>query len=66
MTVVIEQQLQAERHAAADVRDEIEVSRRPLLPDELFHFLQRLREASVDASLEYVPEVPPLDKSPLD
>src|ERR1700758_4889401 len=57
MTVVIEQQLQAARHAAADVRDEFEVCVRPLLSDELFHLLHCLREASVDTGLEDVPQI---------
>jgi len=57
MTIVIEQQLQAKEHAVADVRDEFEVSGRPLLSDKLFHFLQRLGEARVNASLEHIPQV---------
>src|SRR5690348_8191928 len=57
MTVVIKQQLQAARHAAADARDEFEVKLRPLLSDDRLHLLHCLREASVDARLEYVPHV---------
>ena len=57
MTLIVEQQLQAARHAAADVRDEFQIGGLPLLSDELLHLLHCLREASVDAGLEHVPQV---------
>src|SRR5690348_1222351 len=57
MTVVIEEQLQAKRHAVADASDEFEVRGLPLLTDELLHFLQGLRESRINASLEHIPEI---------
>ena len=57
MTVIIEQQLQAMRHAAADVGDEIEVRGLPLDADPVLQFLHRLRVMSVDATLEVIPEI---------
>lgn len=57
MTIVIEQQLQAARHAATDVRNEFEVNSLPLLSDQLLHLFHCLREASVDTRLEHIPQV---------
>ena len=57
MTLIVEQQLQAARHAAADVRDEIEVGRRPLLADPVLQLFHRLRVVSVDAAFEVAPQV---------
>ena len=57
MSFIVEQQLQAARHAAADVRDVFEVSSSPLLSNHLLHFFQCLGEARVDTGLEHVPQV---------
>ena len=52
MTVVVNQQLQALRHAAADARDEIEISGCPLLSNPVLQFFHRLRVMCVDAAFE--------------
>jgi hypothetical protein len=57
VTLIIEQQLQTARHAAAEARDESEVNGCMLLADELLHLLHCLREARVHTLLEHVPQV---------
>ena len=57
MTIVIAQQLQAMRHAAADVRDEIEVRGLPLHLDPVLQLFHRLGVMSVDAALQIVPQI---------
>lgn len=39
------------------MRDEFQVCVRPLLSNQVLHLLHRLREASVDTSLKYVPQI---------
>ncbi len=55
MPIVIEQQLQAMWHAAADVRDMIEVCGLPLHPDPMLQFFHRSRVMRVHAALEVAP-----------
>src|SRR6478609_7673386 len=57
VTLILDQQLQPARHAAAKLVDVSQVSGVPLLPDELLQFLHRLREARVNARLQLAPEV---------
>ena len=57
MTMIVEHKLQALRHAAADVRDESEVSGRPLLSDPVLQLFHRLRVMTVHTALEVAPEV---------
>src|SRR5690242_990825 len=57
VTLIIEQQLQSARHAAAELVDVREVGGLPLLTDELFQLFHRLRETSIHSRLQLAPEV---------
>ena len=57
MTLTLAQQLQALRHAAADVRDESEVCGLPFDSDPVLQLFHRRRVMSVHASLEVAPQI---------
>jgi hypothetical protein len=57
VTVIVAHKLQALRHAAANVRDEIEVGRLPLDADPVLQLLHRTSVMRVHAALEVVPQI---------
>ena len=57
MTLIVEQQLQALWHAAADMRNEIEICGLPFDSNPLLQFFHRLRVMSIDAALQVIPQI---------
>src|SRR4051812_13795448 len=57
MTAVLNDELQAMRHVAANARNKGEVRGSPLLCDGVLELLQGLRVAAIHARLEVVPEL---------